>query len=62
MNIFILVTLSIDYRILLPSDNSIMSLPLITLGGLEILGIDVLIRIFLIKISLIWLTQDYRCI
>jgi hypothetical protein len=43
MNTFILVTLSLDYHILLSSNKSIMSLPPITLGGLDILGIGVLI-------------------
>jgi hypothetical protein len=43
MNTFILVTLSLDYHILLPSNKSIMSIPLITLGGLGILEIGALI-------------------
>jgi hypothetical protein len=43
MNTFILVTLSLDYHILLPSNKSIMSLSPITLGGLGILEIGVLI-------------------
>jgi hypothetical protein len=58
MNTFIVMTLSLDYHILLPSNKIIMSLPLITLGGLGILEIDVLISIFLIKILLIWLIRD----
>jgi hypothetical protein len=40
MNTFILVTLSLDYHILLPSNTSIMNLPLSTLGDLKILGIS----------------------
>jgi hypothetical protein len=60
MNTFILVILSLDYHILLPLNKSIMSLPPITLGGLEILEIGVSTEIFLIKILLIWLIQDYR--
>jgi hypothetical protein len=43
MNTFILLTLSLDYHILLSSSKSTMSLPLITLGDLEILGIGALI-------------------
>jgi hypothetical protein len=42
-NTFTLVILSLDYRILLPLNKSIMSLPPITLGDLEILEIGVLI-------------------
>jgi hypothetical protein len=42
MNTFILVTLSLDYHILLPSNKSIMNLSLRTLGDLEILGIGAL--------------------
>jgi hypothetical protein len=40
---FILVTLSLDYHILLPSNKSITSLPPNTLGGLGILEINILI-------------------
>jgi hypothetical protein len=36
MSTFILLTLRLDYHILLPSNKSIMSQPLITLGGLGI--------------------------
>jgi hypothetical protein len=43
MSTFILVTLSLDYHILLPSNKNIVSLSLITLGDLEILGIGGLI-------------------
>jgi hypothetical protein len=43
MSNFVLVIQSIDYRILLPLNKSITSRSLITLGGLGILGIDVLI-------------------
>jgi hypothetical protein len=43
MSTFILVTLSLDYHILLPSNNSIMSMLPITLGGLGILEIGILI-------------------
>jgi hypothetical protein len=43
MSTFILVTLSLDYHILLPSNKSIMRLPPITLGDLEILEIGALI-------------------
>jgi hypothetical protein len=53
MNTFILAILSLDCRILPPLNNSIMNLPLITLGGLEILRISALISISLIKILLI---------
>jgi hypothetical protein len=42
MNTFILVTLSLDYHILLSSNKSITNLPLSTLGDLEILGIGAL--------------------
>jgi hypothetical protein len=42
MNTFILVTLSLDYDILLPSSKSIMNLPLSTLGDIEVLGIGAL--------------------
>jgi hypothetical protein len=42
MNTFILVTLSLDYHILLPSNKSIMNLPLSILGDLVILGINAL--------------------
>jgi hypothetical protein len=35
MSTFILVTLILDYHILLPSNKSIMSLPTIILGGLD---------------------------
>jgi hypothetical protein len=42
MNSFILVTLSLDYHILLPSNKIIMNLPLSTLEDLEILGINAL--------------------
>jgi hypothetical protein len=37
-----MVTLSLDYHILLPSNKSIMSLPSSTLGDLEIVGIGAL--------------------
>jgi hypothetical protein len=40
---FILMTLSLDYLILLPSNKRIMSLSPITLGGLGILETGVLI-------------------
>jgi hypothetical protein len=43
MNTFILDILSLDCHILLLSNRNIMSRSLITLGGLEILGIVVLI-------------------
>jgi hypothetical protein len=43
MNTFILEISSLDYHFLLPLNKSIMSLPLITLGDLEIIGIGVLI-------------------
>jgi hypothetical protein len=43
MNTFILAILSLDYHILLPLNKSIMSMPSITLGDLEILGIGALI-------------------
>jgi hypothetical protein len=43
MSTFILVTLSLDYHILLPSNKSIISMLPITLGGLEILEISILI-------------------
>jgi hypothetical protein len=43
MSIFILVILSLDCHILLPLNESIMSLSPITLGGLETLGIGALI-------------------
>jgi hypothetical protein len=43
MNTFILVISSLDYHILLPLNKSIMSIPLIILGGLEILEINILI-------------------
>jgi hypothetical protein len=43
MNTFILAIPSLDYHILLPLNKSIMSLPPITLGDLEILGIGALI-------------------
>jgi hypothetical protein len=43
MNTFILVTLSLDYHILLPSNKSIMSLLPIILGGLGILENSALI-------------------
>jgi hypothetical protein len=43
MSTFILVTLSLDYHILLPSNKNIMSQTLIILGGLGILEIGVLI-------------------
>jgi hypothetical protein len=43
MSTSILVTLSLDYHILLASNKSIMSMLLITLGNLEILEICVLI-------------------
>jgi hypothetical protein len=42
MNTFNLVTLSLDYHILLPSNKSIMNLLLSTLKDLEILGIGAL--------------------
>jgi hypothetical protein len=42
MNTFSLVILSLDYHILLPSNKSIMNLPLSTLEDLEILGMDAL--------------------
>jgi hypothetical protein len=58
MNTFILAIPSLDYHILPPLNKSIMSLPPITLGDLEILGIGALIKIFLIKVLLIWLIQD----
>jgi hypothetical protein len=45
MNIFIMVTLSLDYHILLPSNKSIMSMPPITLGGLGIIEIGALMNI-----------------
>jgi hypothetical protein len=45
MNIFIMVTLSLDYYILLPSNKSIMSMPPITLGGLGIIEIGALMNI-----------------
>jgi hypothetical protein len=53
-----MVTLSLDYRTLLLSYKSIMSLSLITLGGLEILGIDALVKISPVKILLIWFIRD----
>jgi hypothetical protein len=59
MNTFTLVILSLDYHILLSLNKSIMSLPPITLGGLEIVEIGALIEISLIKILLIWLMRDY---
>jgi hypothetical protein len=40
---FILVMLSLDYHILLPSNKNIMSILPITFGGLGILAIGVLI-------------------
>jgi hypothetical protein len=43
MSTFILMTLSLDYHILLPSNKSTMSMPSIILGDLEILGISDLI-------------------
>jgi hypothetical protein len=43
MNTFILVIPSFDCHILPPLDKNIMSLPLITLGDLEIQGISALI-------------------
>jgi hypothetical protein len=43
MNTFILAIPSLDYRISPPLNKNIMSLPSITLGGLEILGIGDLI-------------------
>jgi hypothetical protein len=45
MNIFIMVTLSLDYYILLPSNKSIMSMSSITLGGLGIIEIGALMNI-----------------
>jgi hypothetical protein len=42
MSTFILVTLSLDYHILLPLSKNIMSLSLSTLGDLETLGTDAL--------------------
>jgi hypothetical protein len=42
MNTFILVVLSLDYRILPPLNKGIMSLLLIILGDLEILEINAL--------------------
>jgi hypothetical protein len=42
MSTFILATLSLDCHILLQLNKSIMSMPLITLGGLEILEIGTL--------------------
>jgi hypothetical protein len=42
MNTFILEILSLDCHILLQLNKNIMSMPLITLGGLGTLGIDVL--------------------
>jgi hypothetical protein len=42
MNTFILVTVSLDYHILLPSNKSIMNLSLSILGDLVILGINAL--------------------
>jgi hypothetical protein len=45
MNIFIMVTLSLDYYILLPSNKSIMSMPPITLEGLGIIEIGALMNI-----------------
>jgi hypothetical protein len=38
MSTFILVTLNLDYHILLPLNKTIMSLSPSTLGGLETLG------------------------
>jgi hypothetical protein len=58
MSTFILVTLSLDYHILLPVTKNIMSMSLSTLGGLGTLGTDALTKIYLIKILLIWLIQD----
>jgi hypothetical protein len=43
MNTSIMVILSLDYHILLPSNKSTMSMSLIILGGLGILKISVLI-------------------
>jgi hypothetical protein len=43
MNTFILAIPSLDYHILVPLNRNIMSLLMITLGGLEILEISVLI-------------------
>jgi hypothetical protein len=60
MNIFILVILSLYCHILLPLNKSIMSMSPIILGGLEILEIDALIEISLIKILLICLIRDYQ--
>jgi hypothetical protein len=42
MSIFILVTLSLDYHVLLPLSKNIMSLSSSTLGDLETLGTDAL--------------------
>jgi hypothetical protein len=43
MNTFILTIPNLDCRVLPPLNKSIMSMSPITLGGLEILGIDALI-------------------
>jgi hypothetical protein len=58
MNTFILAISNLDYHISLSLNKNIMSLLLITIGDLEIIGINALISIFPMKILLTWLIRD----